>query len=91
MVTFIKPRGGILKSHNFTLLSPFAPTTMAGVTDNGDEAWMRMNDTNWRGLGLTDPIKNIEASSNSSSLHHCLNPSRINGFYCPPFSRLKGS
>jgi hypothetical protein len=29
----------------------------------GDEQWMQMNDTNWRGLGLTDPIKKVEASA----------------------------
>jgi hypothetical protein len=29
------------------------------LTDGEDE-WEQLNRTNWRGLGLTDPIKNIE-------------------------------
>jgi hypothetical protein len=35
---------------------------MEGTAGDGDEDWTRMNDTRWRGLGLTDPIKNIEVS-----------------------------
>jgi len=37
---------------------------MAGTVGDGDEEWTRMNDTRWRGLGLTDSIKNIEVSVN---------------------------
>lgn len=75
------------KSHSF-FVPYFASTAMAfGATDNGDGEWMRVNDTHWRGLGLTDPIKNIEASSNKLPSHHWLNLCRINGCYCPPFSR----
>jgi len=29
----------------------------------GDERWGEMNRTEWHGLGLTDPIKNVEVSS----------------------------
>lgn len=60
---------------------------MAGASGDGDEEWARVNDTHWGGLALTDPIKNIEASSNDLLLDHRLNPSRINGCYYPPFSR----
>ena len=47
---------------NHPLCSVHSSTSsaMAGATDNGEEEWMRMNDTRWRGLGLTDSIKNIE-------------------------------
>jgi hypothetical protein len=37
----------------------------------GDERWGEMNRTEWRGLGLTDPIKNVEVSGcKTSSLRY---------------------
>ena len=60
---------------------------MADPTRDGDEEWMRMNTTQSHGLGLTDPIKNIEASPNNLLLHYWLNFSRINGCCCLHFSR----
>lgn len=30
------------------------------VVDTEDEAWQHLNRTNWHGLGLADPIKNVE-------------------------------
>ena len=32
----------------------------AMVDDVEDEEWQHLNHTNWRGLGLADPIKNVE-------------------------------
>ena len=32
----------------------------AMVLDPEDEEWQHSNRTNWRGLGLADPIKNVE-------------------------------
>jgi hypothetical protein len=28
----------------------------------GDDSWGELNSTEWRGLGLTDPIKKVEVS-----------------------------
>jgi hypothetical protein len=33
------------------------------VLDPEDEDWQHLNRTNWRGLGLADPIKNVEVRS----------------------------
>lgn len=33
----------------------------------GEERWGEMNRTEWRGLGLTDPIKNVEVSGCKTS------------------------
>lgn len=60
---------------------------MAGATGDGDEEWMQLNDTRWRGLGPADPIKNIEVSPGDVPCRNPLNPSRISGCYCPPFSK----
>lgn len=73
-------------SYNF-LLQCSTSMAMVGATGDGDGQWMRINDTHFNGLGLTDPIKNIEASWNNVPLHRPPNPSRINGYCCPPFSR----
>ena len=35
----------------------------AMVLDPEDEDWQHLNRTNWRGLGLADPIKNVEVRS----------------------------
>lgn len=32
---------------------------MAGLNEDESE-WDQLNKTNWRGLGLTDPIKRVE-------------------------------
>jgi len=42
------------------LFKAIRSTAMAETMGDGDEEWMRMNDTSWRGLGLMDPINNIE-------------------------------
>lgn len=34
----------------------------------GDDNWGELNRTEWRGLGLTDPIKKVEASDSSDVL-----------------------
>ena len=47
----------------FSLFKAIRPTAMAETMGDGDEEWMGMNDTSWCGLGLTDPIKNIEVST----------------------------
>ena len=60
---------------------------MAATVGDGDEEWMQMNDTRWRGLGLTDPIKNIEVSTDDLPRYHQLNHSRTSGCYCPRSSR----
>jgi hypothetical protein len=37
---------------------------MAGFAMDEDEnEWEALNQTNWRGLGLTDPIKSVEVCS----------------------------
>jgi DNA-directed RNA polymerase III subunit RPC2 len=33
-----------------------------GTLPEEDAEWEQMNRTNWKGLSLTDPIKNIEVS-----------------------------
>lgn len=35
---------------------------MIGYQQDGDDEWDHLNRTNWRGLGLTDPIKSVEVS-----------------------------
>lgn len=78
-----------LSNSHFPLgyLQLFTSTVMTATTGDGGEEWMGMNDTRWRGLGLTDPIKNIEVRGCDIPPCHQLNPSRINGCCCPPFSR----
>jgi len=34
----------------------------------GDETWGEVNSTEWRGLGLTDPIKKVEVSGHKHVL-----------------------
>jgi hypothetical protein len=53
-----------------TFVQDIAFITMAGATGDGDKEWIRVNETHWRGLSLTDPIKDIEASPNNLPLHH---------------------
>jgi len=43
---------------------------MAGTMGDGEEEWVQMNDTRWRGLGLTDPIKNIEVKLDDLPCRH---------------------
>jgi hypothetical protein len=44
-----------------------------------DEEWMQMNDTNWRGLGLTDPVKKVEVSRRNIVAQHLTSSYRTNG------------
>jgi hypothetical protein len=37
----------------------------------GDDSWGGLNRTEWRGLGLTDPIKKVEVSDSKICLVHC--------------------
>lgn len=49
-VTRVRRTGGIFE------------ISMAGNGDEND--WDHLNQANWRGLGLTDPIKSVEVRSN---------------------------
>ena len=40
-----------------------------------DEEWQHLSRTNWRGLGLADPIKNVEVRSSVSALARTLTAS----------------
>jgi len=39
--------------------------------DVGEESWGESNRTEWRGLGLTDPIKKVEVSDLKTCSVHC--------------------
>lgn len=64
--------------------------------DEADNEWEQLNRTNWRGLGLTDPIKSVEVRL---KLHFavCFKISRrflqfrTNGCYYQLFSRSRVS
>jgi hypothetical protein len=48
-----------------------------------ESEWNQITGANWHGLGLTDPIKNVEVRQRRPGYLQYLNPfSRINGFSC---------
>ena len=58
-----------------------------------DSEWEELNRTNWKGLGLTDPIKNVEVRAVDASdiLHMIQLLSRTNGCCYPLSSKLRVS
>lgn len=55
--------------------------------DDEENEWDRLNKTSWNGLGLTDPVKNVEVRLPRLT---CKSPcrqrgsTRTNGFFYPP-------
>jgi hypothetical protein len=48
-----------------------------------ESEWNQITGAHWHGLGLTDPIKNVEVRQRRPGYLQYLNPfSRINGFSC---------